>query len=58
MRLRHLAPILLALAATATGILLVLPNPNARAPIVEDGSINVTATADGYGWVSECHGAR
>jgi len=52
MRIRHLVPILLALAAAVTAILLVLPNPNARAPIADDGSINITATADGYGaWV-------
>jgi hypothetical protein len=52
MRIRHLVLVLLGIAAAALAVQVVSPGSAQQAPVLDDGTINVTAGEDGRGaWV-------
>ena len=52
MRIRHLALLVLGIAAAAFAVQLAAPGSNAQPPVLDDGTINVTASEQGRGaWV-------
>ncbi|TMD55797.1 MAG: hypothetical protein E6I85_02110 [Chloroflexi bacterium] len=49
MRIRHLVVAVIGLAVAAGVLRAALPDPGARPPVLEDGTINITASVDGLG---------
>src|SRR5437660_993695 len=49
MRIRHLVVATIGLAVAAGVVRAALPDPGARPPVLEDGTINITASVDGLG---------